>query len=151
MDKIQALGASVIFLIDYFPVEAGDEQMQCLTDEDQEMKKRELLKRKKDSGLVIINLPMDESRDGLCAGGGNGLIHIDASGRLGPCPFSNQAKDNVLEKDYIDILKSEVMASFRRKASGQLNRPGRCFLAENGEIFTKKEDTGIIRHPLSLT
>jgi hypothetical protein len=79
------------------------------------------------------------------------IVKIDASGRLGPCPFSNQAKDNVLEKDYIDILKSEVMASFRRKASGQSNRPGRCFLAENGKIITKKEDTGIIRHPLSLT
>ncbi len=123
LDEIKAMGALCLFIIDYFPVKADDDNMQCLSDEDKEMKKMALVKRKKDTRLIIFNLPLDESPDGLCVGGGKGLIHIDASGRVGPCPFINQAMGNILEREYIDILKSDMMSAFREKASGRLNRP----------------------------
>jgi MoaA/NifB/PqqE/SkfB family radical SAM enzyme len=109
-------GATFMFIIDYVHLNNACNDMHGLSEEDQKLKARSIEKLRKKSRTIILNMPGDESENGRCAGGGKGLIFIGPTGNVSPCPFITEMTDNILEKDFIKILKSEELSAFREKA-----------------------------------
>ncbi len=122
-NRMKEMGASVIFIIDYFATGSAWDAGSRLSASDQITLNAAISRQKKESGVLLVHLSEDENPDNTCVGGGTGLIHIDATGRVSPCPFLNHAVDSIFEKDYIDILKSETLVTFRRQAKEAIVKP----------------------------
>ncbi|MFH0894268.1 MAG: radical SAM protein [Bacteroidota bacterium] len=133
--SIRTLGASFLYLIDYIPFEFSLNTEYILTAKDHEMKRIELNKRKRENGLATFNFPSDEYIDGICEAAGKGFLHINANGMAEPCPFSHYAKDNILEKNYIQVLKSDFFREIRENVGNMNNTSGSCLLFENRKML----------------
>lgn len=128
-DNASASGATFLFIIDYIRLNNSCNDMNTLSGVDQLLKTQALEKLRKKSRTIILNMPGDESANGKCAGGGKGLIFIGPTGNVSPCPFISEMTDNILEKDFIEILKSKDLSAFRVKAAGNVNNiSGKCSL-----------------------
>jgi MoaA/NifB/PqqE/SkfB family radical SAM enzyme len=113
-DEVSSLRAACLFIINYHPACPGDGL--ALTDGQRALIARRVQDLRKRSPFIIFNLPFDESPEGRCAGGGKGLIHIDASGNVSPCPFITEASGNIFAHDFIDILRMGLMTGIRKMA-----------------------------------
>lgn len=111
-------GALIVFVIDYVSSQKEDDDL-VLDAYEVLLKEERIQQIKKESDLIIINLPADESPDGRCIAGGTGLIHVNAYGEVQPCQFYQLSAGNILERDLIEILKSEPMVLTRLYAKNR--------------------------------
>lgn len=143
LDWVHKSGAVFLYIIDYIPFEFNLKTDFVLTENDHLHKRQELAKRAKDTKLTFYNFPSDEYSDGFCESAGKGFIHINAHGYVEPCPFSHYAKDNILEKDFIEILNSNFMNTIRNDFASIKNETGDCLLVKHSGIvkeIVKKTD-----------
>ncbi len=130
LEKKYSLG----FFIDYIPL-SNDERARnlLLTDEDLIYKNSVIKKWNEKAPPYLINFPPDEYIEGKCQSAGRNLIHVNAQGFVEPCPFSHWAKDSILEKSYIDILKSGFLTEIRQKCE-DLSFGKTCLLFEHKDM-----------------
>ena len=122
---MELYGACLGFIIDYIPDEEENFAL-SLNAANLAKKELELNKRKKDSKIVIFNLPADEKEIGTCGAAGNLLMHINASGGVEPCVFCHISKDNIKEKPLLEILKSEFFEEVRQTIHEAKPFSGKC-------------------------
>jgi MoaA/NifB/PqqE/SkfB family radical SAM enzyme len=119
------------FLIDYIPFKHDLREDLVLTTEDMEYKKAAVESLNKEGRPLLLNFPPEEYRSSACQAAGIGFVHINADGNVEPCPFSHYAKDNIRDKDPVEILQSDFFARLRERTATMPNPSGRCLLFDN--------------------
>jgi MoaA/NifB/PqqE/SkfB family radical SAM enzyme len=125
-DKMQKFGASFGFIIDYMPGGQPIEYSILLNDKDLALKKEELENRRKDSNLLICNLPDDEKNICDCWASERLLLHINAKGDVEPCTFYNNSIDNIKQKPLIEILQSKFYEDLKNIANSKSDTKRLC-------------------------
>lgn len=126
--ELAAAGVRIFFYVDYVPVAAGTEDL-VLTGE-QRSRYPELLARleAKLPGLFIA-LPGDEEKYGGCLAAGRGFIHINAGGRLEPCPFAPFSDTSLADGTSLrEALSSPLLRRIRENGHELTETNGGCAL-----------------------
>ena len=80
---------------------------------------------------MVLNFPPSEYAVGPCHAAGRGMIHINADGYVEPCPYSHFAADNVRDKPFEDILRSDFLSTIRSDLLDLPNPRGQCLMFDH--------------------
>lgn len=105
-------GNRFFLFIEYTSIKEGTESL-VLTFEQRD-KLMELIKlfRSRFSAL-FIGVPGDEIAVGGCLAAGRGFVHINAEGKVEPCPFAPFSDTDVIKSSLIDALQSKFLKTIR--------------------------------------
>lgn len=136
IDEMAERGCALGFYTEYVPVGSAAQWELVLQEHEQKKFRKRILELRKNKPIMIVHLPDDEYRDdGRCRAVTYGSVHINAQGYVEPCPFAHFASDNVREKGFDEILRSQFLATLRSsKAAVRRGRIG-CALLENMDIL----------------
>lgn len=125
LDEVKALGASVLFLIEYVPVAPGSEAL-VLSD----AQKAELTRPGKFDAypFMTVSLPGDEEAFGGCLAAGRGFIHLADDGALEACPFAPFSDVSAATMPLAEALESPLMRAIRARHSELTETKGGCAL-----------------------
>ncbi len=120
-----ASGASVLFLVEYVPVEPGTEDL-VLTD----AQKADLSRpgRFDRYPFMTVSLPGDEEAFGGCLAAGRGFIHLGEDGALEACPFAPFSDTSAADRPLREALNSPLMRAIRERHSELTETKGGCAL-----------------------
>ena len=90
-------GISVLFLIEYVPVEAGTEDLVLSAAQKALLESSTGIGKGAVLPFPIVVLPGDEELYGGCLAAGRGFIHLASDGRLEACPFAPFSDSNAAE------------------------------------------------------
>jgi MoaA/NifB/PqqE/SkfB family radical SAM enzyme len=127
LDEVSALGASVLFLVEYVPVAPGTEGL--VLDEAQRGRLNDL---RTTDGLPfpVVRLPGDEEAYGGCLAAGRGFIHIAPEGRLEACPFAPFSDSDAGAEGLGADLDSPLMRAIRERHHELTETRGGCALRD---------------------
>lgn len=123
--EVEKLGASVLFLIEFVPVEAGSEGL-VLTDGQKADLSRP--KRFDDYRFLTVSLPGDEESFGGCLAAGRGFIHLSDDGSLEACPFAPFSDSSAARTSLREALDSPLMRAIRERHGELTETKGGCAL-----------------------
>ena len=125
--EVAALGATVLFLIEYVPVAPGTEDL--VLDEEQRAR---LNDQGPTEGLPypIVRLPGDEEAYGGCLAAGRGFIHIAPEGALEACPFAPFSDSDAGAEGLRAALGSPLMRAIRERHHELTETRGGCALRD---------------------
>jgi MoaA/NifB/PqqE/SkfB family radical SAM enzyme len=128
MDKIAAFGCSLVFFIEYVPVDRNTAQI-AFDDNDREIlaNRQEALRKKYDK-ILFLSFPGDEKYLGGCLAAGRGFFHINSDGSAEACPFSPYSDCNVKEVGVAAALKSPLFEKIKHLDLTQAAHLGGCSL-----------------------
>ncbi len=89
---------------------------------------------KKCFNAVFFAFPGDEEKTGGCLAAGRGFIHVNAQGKVEPCPFAPFSDMQITSVSLIDALQSKVMTMIRENHHLLTETNGGCALWANKEI-----------------
>jgi MoaA/NifB/PqqE/SkfB family radical SAM enzyme len=127
LGEVAAMGASVLFLVEYVPVAPGTEAL--VLDDAQRA-------RLNDPGLAaglpypIVKLPGDEEAYGGCLAAGRGFIHVAPEGRLEACPFAPFSDSDAGDSGLATALASPLMRAIRERHHELTETKGGCALRD---------------------
>jgi len=116
--------------VDYIPCDRNNDLV--LTKDERTALRDKIMEWKKIPGFILFQLPDDEHElAGRCLSAGYGFLHITSKGYVEPCPFVHYASDNILDKPFKEILRSEFLAVLREKEALFTEDEIGCGLFEN--------------------
>lgn len=123
--EVQALGAAVLFLIEFVPVAPGCDSLVL-----EDRQKRELDRKGKFDGykFMAVSLPGDEESFGGCLAAGRGFLHIADDGSVEACPFAPFSDASVAETSLREALDSPLMKAIRERHDELTETKGGCAL-----------------------
>ncbi len=127
LGEVAALGASVLFLVEYVPVAPGTEDL--VLDEEQRARLNEI---EATEGLPypVVRLPGDEEAYGGCLAAGRGFIHIAPEGALEACPFAPFSDSDAGAEGFGRALGSPLMRAIRERHRELTETRGGCALRD---------------------
>ncbi|MBL8965579.1 MAG: radical SAM protein [Spirochaetaceae bacterium] len=122
---LEALGAAVLFLIEYVPVAPGSEGL-VLTP----AQKAELSRPGRFDGysFMTVSLPGDEEAFGGCLAAGRGFMHLADDGALEACPFAPFSDTSAAELSLREALDSPLLKAIRERHAALTETKGGCAL-----------------------
>ena len=136
VDEMIERGCALGFYTEYVPVGSAARRELVLKGEDQKRFRERILEFRRSRPIMVVHLPDDEyESDGKCIAVTGGCVHINSQGYAEPCPFTHFASDNIREKGFDGIFRSEFLAQVR--ASDAIIRRGHfgCSLFENRDML----------------
>lgn len=128
VDGLQNQGCSIIFYVEYVPVEKGTESL-ILTNDDLKLLHTNVTNLKADcEKMIILSFPGDEAAMGGCLAAGRGFFHINPAGGAEPCPFSPYSKLNLAQSSLLEVLQSDFFQKVRAIEEKAGNHQGGCTL-----------------------
>jgi MoaA/NifB/PqqE/SkfB family radical SAM enzyme len=125
LDRVAALGASVLFLIEYVPVQPGTDGLVL---EDRQKRLLDDPARFAKKPFMTVSLPGDEEAFGGCLAAGRGFIHIADDGSLEACPFAPFSDSNAGAVGLAAALDSPLMREIRSRHAELTETKGGCAL-----------------------
>ncbi|MBU0926467.1 MAG: radical SAM protein [Spirochaetes bacterium] len=125
LGRVAELGASVLFLIEYVPVQPGTDglvleaRQKALLDDATRFSRRP---------FMTVSLPGDEEAFGGCLAAGRGFIHLAADGSLEACPFAPFSDSNAGAEGLAAALASPLMREIRSRHAELTETRGGCAL-----------------------
>jgi len=125
LERVAALGASVLFMIEFVPVRPGTEALvleprqKALLDDASRFERRP---------FMTVSLPGDEEAFGGCLAAGRGFIHLADDGALEACPFAPFSDSNAGSAGLAAALDSPMMRDIRARHSELTETKGGCAL-----------------------
>jgi MoaA/NifB/PqqE/SkfB family radical SAM enzyme len=111
-------GCKAFFFIEYTAINPETKEWEI--DSAKRSKLPELMKDfRKNFPSLFIAIPSEEEQFGGCLSAGRGFIHINAEGKLEPCPFAPFEAADLRKISLKDALKSEFLKAIREN-SGKL-------------------------------
>ena len=129
LGMLEEKGCGVVFLIEYVP--GPDDMDLCLTDTQKQQLCDMIPDISKQRNMLIIPLPGDEDKYDGCLAAGRGFMHISAAGALEACPFAPYSDTNVLDKPFVDAMRSGLLKKIRDNHHLLTESRGGCALNEN--------------------
>ncbi len=129
--RLIARGCRLFYFINYVPVEPGTDDLQLDASQVAELERR-LARYRRSLGALFIAFPHDEMALGGCLAAGRGFVHVNAYGKVEPCPFSPYSDSDLTEMSFEQALGSPLFRTIRD--SGTLDEAdGRCALWKRRE------------------
>jgi MoaA/NifB/PqqE/SkfB family radical SAM enzyme len=127
LGEVAALGASVLFLVEYVPVAPGTEHLVLGA-----AQRARLNDEAAAAGLPypVVRLPGDEEAYGGCLAAGRGFIHIAPEGALEACPFAPFSDSDAGEAGLASALASPLMGAIRGRHHELTETKGGCALRD---------------------
>jgi len=125
--SLVTVGVRVVFFVEYTPVEPGTEALALSETQRAELRRRVDAFHAERRALFVA-FPGDEERYGGCLAAGRGFIHVDARGRLEPCPFAPFSDTSVRDSSLADALRSPLLAAIRENHGRLTETGGGCAL-----------------------
>jgi len=125
LEKLEGLGASALFMIEYVPVASGTDHL-VLTAAQKTALEEEARFEGLDYG--VIQLPGDEGAYGGCLAAGRGFIHLASNGRVEACPFAPFSDSEASTGSLADALDSPLMRAIRDRHAELTETRGGCAL-----------------------
>jgi len=125
LERVAAIGASVLFMIEFVPVRPGTEALvlearqKALLDDASRFDRRP---------FMTVSLPGDEEAFGGCLAAGRGFIHLADDGALEACPFAPFSDSNAGSAGLAAALDSPMMRDIRARHSELTETKGGCAL-----------------------
>ena len=129
-------GASLFFFVEYVPVSENTEYL-VLSDEQRKSLAIKIDKIRSSQKGVFVSFPGDEEAMGGCIAGGRGFVHINASGKVEPCPFAPYSDSNLKEMDLFEALHSPLLKKIRNSEASLKSVSGGCALWSNRDAVKK--------------
>jgi MoaA/NifB/PqqE/SkfB family radical SAM enzyme len=86
-------------------------------------------------GLLLICAPEDEDALGGCGVAGRALVHVDARGRITPCPFVPYSPFRLGRHSLREALGSDYFRALREAAPRWEAGPGSCTVRKRETAF----------------
>lgn len=134
--ELSLKGASLFFFVEYVPVTDNSEHL-VLSDEQRKSLAVRIDKIRSSQKGVFVSFPGDEEAMGGCIAGGRGFIHINASGKVEPCPFAPYSDSDLKEMDLLEALSSPLLKKIREGEASLKSVSGGCALWSNREAVKK--------------
>ena len=128
LQNLRALGAKVVFFVDYVPADPGTESLAPGDAEREALADRLDRLRAKQDGMIYVSFPGDEQFSGGCLAAGRGFFHINPSGGAEPCPFSPVSDTNLRQASLLEALESPLFARLRASDLLKEQHTGACAL-----------------------
>jgi len=123
-------GCRLFFYVNYVPVHGGTEAL--APTEAQAAAAAGIVEGFRERHPAwFLAFPGGEEEFGGCLAAGRGFIHIDAQGRVEPCPFSPFSDSSLAEMSLRDALASPLLQNIRAHGGELRESPGGCTLWEN--------------------
>ncbi|NLG36652.1 MAG: radical SAM protein [Clostridiales bacterium] len=130
--KLRELGARMVFYVEYVPADP-DAPQEPLSAEQKATLSRRFLKLSRQTGMLCVAFPGDETPYGGCLASGRGFVHINAAGGLEPCPFAPFSDRNAVTDGLLEALRSPLLAEVRKNHHMLEEGKGGCALWSNRE------------------
>jgi len=129
LERIDWLGASALFLVEYVPAVRGTEELAL----GPELHARLAADRRLD-GLPypVLRLPGDEAASGGCLAAGRGFIHLAPDGGVEACPFAPYSDRSAADAGLAEALDSPLMRAIRERHHELDSAGGGCALLDRG-------------------
>lgn len=136
IDSLMHFKPGIIFNVEYVPAAPDTEHLTL--SEPERIRVIDFMNhcRKKYKSL-FITLPGDEEQWGGCLAAGRGFFHINAGGRIEPCPFAPLSPGNIFETPLIQLLQSGMFAKIRKNHHLLTETSGGCALWSNRELIAE--------------
>ena len=89
--------------------------------------------------LPIVDFWMDGTVAGsqghACLAGGRGYFHVTASGHVDPCVFVQYHTDSIMDKKVIDILRSPLFTTIRKRQEEYTNLLRPCMVIDRPQVL----------------
>jgi MoaA/NifB/PqqE/SkfB family radical SAM enzyme len=125
--SLSAAGARIVFFVEYTPIQPGTEALALSVFQRAELRRRVDAFHRERRALFVA-FPGDEERYGGCLASGRGFIHVDARGRLEPCPFAPFSDTSVRDQPLVEALGSPLLAAIRENHGRLTETRGGCAL-----------------------
>ena len=122
-----AEGCKTFFFVEYVPVRADTEGLVLTEDQKATMIRSVSGFRDRLSGLFIM-FPGDEEEFDGCLSSGRGFVHVNAQGRLEPCPFAPYSDVSLEDMPLRDALRSDLLKKIREHHRELRETVGGCAL-----------------------
>ncbi len=132
VEELLTAGCRAFFFVEYVPVR--EETADLVVTEEQRGRLIQLLETQRARGRgLFVGFPGDESEFGGCLAAGRGFVHLNAEGRLEPCPFAPYSDVSLEDMSLREALRSEFLSAIRRNHDRLTETRGGCALWENRE------------------
>lgn len=128
LQTLRALGAKVLFFVDYVPADPGTEALAPGSAEREALALRLEQLRANADGMIYVSFPGDEQFSGGCLAAGRGFFHINPSGGAEPCPFSPVSDTNLRQVSLLEALDSPLFQRLRASDLLKEQHTGACAL-----------------------
>ena len=125
LDRVSALGALVLFLIEYVPVQPGTDALVLEARQKALLDDRTRFDRRP---FMTVSLPGDEEAFGGCLAAGRGFIHLADDGSLEACPFAPFSDSNAGSAGLAAALDSPLLRDIRARHAELTETKGGCAL-----------------------
>jgi MoaA/NifB/PqqE/SkfB family radical SAM enzyme len=134
-DHLRRTSCSVMFLVEYVPVELRD---LALSPEQREtLQTRVEALRERNDGMLLISFPGDEQYSGGCLAAGRGFFHINATGGVEPCPFSPYSDTDLKNTSLRAALRSPLFQKLLDEDILLQEHMGGCVLFEQADTVKR--------------
>lgn len=124
---LSASGCRLFFFVEYVPTVPGAEFL-ALT-QAQRLSLATLLEELRHTlPALLVALPGDEELYGGCLAAGRGFLHVNAEGRLEPCPFAPFSDVSLRDMPLAEALRSPFMQALRQSDIHLSETRGGCAL-----------------------
>lgn len=140
--QLRALGVRLLFYVEYVPADPRAPQHPLSAEQ------KALLSRRSDSltrqtDLLCVAFPGDETPYGGCLASGRGFLHVNAAGGVEPCPFAPFSDRNAVEDGLLEALRSPLLAAVRENHDRLREGEGGCALWSNRQWLEELAREGV--------
>ncbi len=114
VDGLLDAGCRLVVYVEYTPIQEGTTHLAPSPAQRAELDRRVRALRRGGRAL-FVSFPGDEERFGGCLAAGRGFFHVDAQGRLEPCPFAPFSDASVRDQPLVAALASPLLARIRER------------------------------------
>lgn len=141
IEESQAAGCRLFFFVDYVPVAEGTEHL-VITEIQRNEINATVEKLNLQRRALFISFPGGEELYGGCLAAGRGFIHVNADGKVEPCPFAPYSDADLNTVSLKESLKSNLLKVIRENHSKLKESKGGCALWENRQWLESLQKHG---------
>jgi MoaA/NifB/PqqE/SkfB family radical SAM enzyme len=127
LGEIAALGAAVLFLVEFVPAAPGSEGLVLSAAQRARLNDHSITEA---LPFPVVRLPGDEEAYGGCLAAGRGFVHIGPEGGLEACPFAPFSDSNAADSGLGAALESPLMRAIRERHHELTETSGGCALRD---------------------
>ena len=142
-------GCFIGWYFNYMPIGREPNLELMPTPEQRDYRRRKLNEQREQKNIALSDFWNDGSLTGGCIAGGREYLHINSNGDVEPCVFTHFAADNIHDKSFAEVLKSDLFRAIQARQPYDENYLLPCMIIDNPSVLREVVKEGGARptHP----
>jgi len=128
-------GCFIGWYFNYIPIGRKPALELMPTPEQRDYRRRKLNEQREKKNIALADFWNDGPLTGGCIAGGREYFHINSNGDVEPCVFTHFAVDNILDKSFSDVVKSDLFRAIRARQPYDENYLLPCMIIDNPSVL----------------